>query len=187
LAYAPLDAGRRCGKERIVAGLEFFFARTHFRDTSALRRDFTKEETDMANVVRYGPFEDAFDDLFRGFIMRPFGVERETSPAQIRLDVSENNGAYVVTAEMPGVKKDDINVTINGNQVAISAEVKKEKEAKNSEKELRSERYYGKVYRAFTLAQDVDEGAAQARYTDGVLELTLPKKAVTQAKKLAIQ
>lgn len=141
----------------------------------------------MVNVVRYRPFEDAFDDLFRGFIVRPFEVEREMSPPQIRVDVSENDGAYLVKAELPGVKKDEINVTIDANQVAISAEVKREREAKNGDKELRSERYYGKVYRAFTLAQDVDDAAAQARYTDGVLELMLPKKAVTQAKKLTIQ
>ena len=141
----------------------------------------------MANVVRYGPLEDAFDDLFRGFVMRPLGFERETGPAHIKVDVSENDNAYLVKAELPGVKKDEINVTINANQVAISAEVKKEKEVKNGDKELHTERYYGKMYRSFTLGQDVDEAGAQAKYTDGVLELTLPKKAATQAKKLAIQ
>lgn len=141
----------------------------------------------MANVVRYGPLEDAFDDLFRGFVMRPLGFERETAPAHIKVDVSENDNAYLVKAELPGVKKDEINVTINANQVAISAEVKKEKEVKNGDKELHTERYYGKMYRSFTLGQDVDEAGAQAKYTDGVLELTLPKKAATQAKKLAIQ
>jgi HSP20 family protein len=141
----------------------------------------------MANVVRYGPLEDAFDDLFRGFVMRPLGFERETAPAHIKVDVSENDNAYLVKAELPGVKKDEINVTINANQVAISAEVKKEKEVKNGDKELHTERYYGKMYRSFALGQDVDEGSAQAKYTDGVLELTLPKKAATQAKKLAIR
>jgi HSP20 family protein len=141
----------------------------------------------MANVVQYSPFEDAFDDLFRGFMVRPFGFERDQTPLQMKMDVSENDNAYLVKAELPGVKKDEINVTINGNQVAITAEVKKEKEAKNGEKELRAERYYGKVYRAFTLVQEVDEASAQAKYSDGILELTLPKKAAAQAKKLAIQ
>ncbi len=141
----------------------------------------------MANVVRHGPLEDVLDDLFRGFVMRPLGFERETGAAHIKVDVSENDNAYVVKAELPGVKKDEINVTINANQVAISAEVKKEKELKNGDKELHTERYYGKMYRSFTLGQEVDEGSAQAKYTDGVLELTLPKKAATQAKKLAIR
>ncbi len=92
-----------------------------------------------------------------------------------------------IQAEIPGVKKEDINVTINGNQVAISAEVKREREDKQGEKVLRSGRYYGKVYRAFSLAQDVDEGSAQAKYNEGVLELRLPKKAAVTAKKLSIQ
>jgi len=85
------------------------------------------------------------------------------------------------------VKKEDINVTINGNQVTISAEVKREREDKQGEKVLRSERYYGKAYRAFSLAQDVDEASAQAKYNEGVLELRLPKKAAVTAKKLSIQ
>jgi len=94
---------------------------------------------------------------------------------------------YKVHAEIPGVKKEDIHVSIEGNQVSIGAEVKNEKEVKEGEKLLRSERYYGSVSRAFSLALDVEEGAAQAKYTDGVLELTLPKKVVASAKKLVIQ
>jgi HSP20 family protein len=71
--------------------------------------------------------------------------------------------------------------------VVISAEVKRERKDKQGEKVLRSERYYGKVYRAFSLAQDVDEASAQATYNEGVLELRLPKKAAVTAKKLSIQ
>ena len=140
----------------------------------------------MANLTRYSPVDDAFDDLFRGFFMRP--VRMEGAPEmQIKMDVKEDDKGYTVHAEIPGVKKDDIHVTIDGNQVAVSAEVKNEKEVKEGEKVLRSERYYGKVSRAFTLGQDVDEGAAQAKYSDGVLELVLPKKAVTKAKRLSIE
>ena len=90
-------------------------------------------------------------------------------------------------AEIPGVKKQDINVEIDGNQVEISAEVKNEKEVKEGEKVLRSERYYGKVYRAFALGQDIDEGATQATYADGILELKLAKKASAAAKRITIQ
>jgi HSP20 family protein len=139
----------------------------------------------MANLTRYSPVDDAFDDLFRGFFMRPVRMEG-VPEMQIKMDVKEDDKGYTVHAEIPGVKKDDIHVTIDGNQIAISAEVKNEKEVKEGEKVLRSERYYGKVSRAFTLGQDVDDATAQAKYSDGVLELTLPKKAVAKSKRLSI-
>jgi HSP20 family protein len=143
-------------------------------------------EVIMANLTRFTPRDDVFDDLFRGFFMRP--VRLEGGPdVQIKMDVKEDEKAYTVNAEIPGVKKDDIHVSIDGNQVSISAEVKSEKEVKDGEKVLRSERYYGKVSRSFSLGSDVDEGAAQAKYQDGVLQLTLPKKAVTRAKQLEIR
>ncbi len=141
----------------------------------------------MANLARYSyPLDETFDDLFKGFFVRPMTFENQ-GQAQFRIDVKEDDGAYVVQAEIPGVRKEDINVTINGNQVAISTEVKREREDKQGEKVLRSERYYGKVYRALNLAQDVDEASAKAKYNEGVLELRLPKKAAVTAKKLSIQ
>ncbi len=140
----------------------------------------------MANLVRFNPADDAFDDLFRGFFMRP--VRMEDSPeVQIKMDVKEDDKAYKVHAEIPGVSKEDIHITIDGNQVAISAEVKKEKEVKDGEKVLRSERYYGKVSRAFTLGQDVDDTAALAKYNNGILDLTLPKKAATKSRQVTVQ
>jgi HSP20 family protein len=142
----------------------------------------------MASITRYNtPFDETFDDLLKGFFVRPMTFENQATPAQMRLDVKETDKEYVVHAEIPGVKKDDINITIDGNQVAITAEVKREKEEKQGEKVLRTERYYGKMYRAFSLAQDVDEAGAEAKYMDGVLELRLPKKAATHAKRLTIQ
>lgn len=140
----------------------------------------------MANITRYDPFDDMLDDFFRGFFVRPVRFEGQPQ-VQIKIDVKEDDKAYTVHAEIPGVKKEDVHVTIDGSQVAISAEVKKEKEEKEGEKVLRSERYFGKAFRSFTLGQDVDEAGAHAKYVNGVLELTLPKKAVTAAKKLAIQ
>lgn len=139
----------------------------------------------MVNLIRYNPADEAFDDLFRGFLMRPVRMDG-VPDIQIKLDVTEDDKNYSVHAEMPGVKKDDIHVTIDGNQVAISAEVKNEKEMKEGEKVLRSERYYGKVSRAFTVAQDVDEESSSAKYNDGVLELTLRKKAAAASKRLTI-
>ena len=141
----------------------------------------------MANITRFTPFDDTFDELLRGFFVRPVSFEGSTTPAQLRVDVTENDGAYTLRAELPGVKKDDINIAIDGDQVAISAEVKNEKEVKDGDRVLRSERYYGKVYRAFTLGQPVDEATANAKYADGVLELTLPKKAAVTAKRITVQ
>ena len=141
----------------------------------------------MATLTR---FDDAFDDLLRGFFVRPVGFEgtqKQAAPAQFRVEVIEGEQAYTIRAEIPGVKKDDINISIDADQIAISAEVKNEKDVKEGERVLRSERYYGKVYRAFALGQPVDENGAAAKYTDGILELTLPKKAAAQAKRIEIQ
>ena len=145
----------------------------------------------MANITRFDPFselarfEPFSDDFFRGFALRPFFRGAEVEP-QMRLDVKEDDKAYTVKAEIPGVKKEDIKVSVDGNLVSISAEVKQEKEEKEGKKVVRSERYYGAVSRSFTLAQDVDQGGAQAKYSDGVLELTLPKKAGGAKKTIAV-
>jgi len=141
----------------------------------------------MANVTRWDPFEDHLDDLFKGIFLRPMRLEQAQDPVRIRVDVKEDDKAYVVHAEIPGVKKEDIQVSIDGNQVAISAEVKRQKEDKQGEKTLRTERYYGKVHRAFALSQDVDQEQSQARYENGVLELTLPKRATATVRKLTVQ
>jgi HSP20 family protein len=147
----------------------------------------------MFNITRYDPFSVArtdpfadIDDLLKGFFVRPVAFEGQ-APMQIKMDVKENDGTYTVHADIPGVKKEDIHVTIEGNQVSISAEKKVEKEEKEGDKVLRSERYHGTVARSFTLGQDVDETKAEAKYNDGVLELTLPKKATTAGKTLSIQ
>jgi len=87
---------------------------------------------------------------------------------------------------MPGVKKEDIGVAIDGNEVTITGEVKSEKEEKKGETVIRSERYYGKIARSFTLPQEIDEARAEAKYTDGVLNLTLPVKAKATTRKVAV-
>jgi len=130
--------------------------------------------------------DNALDDLMRGFFVRPLNLERP-APVQLRIDVTEDEKGYNVRAEIPGVRKEDINVAVDGNEVEISAEVKNEKEVKEGERVLRAERYFGKVYRAFSLEQDIDETATQAKYADGVLELRLPKKAPASVKRISIQ
>ncbi len=143
----------------------------------------------MTNITRFDPldiktFENAFEDFMQDFF-RPMRYEIKAKP-RIVMDVSEDDRAYKIRAELPGVKKEDINVTISGNKVTLTAEVKKEKEEKEGEKVVRSERYYGSLYRSFTLDQDVNEAESQAKFADGVLTLTLPKKAAAAVKKLPI-
>ena len=139
----------------------------------------------MSNMTRYDPFEtDSLDTLFRGFF-RPVKLDRDMP--QIRMDVKEDETGYAVHADIPGVNKDDIHITIDGNTVSISAETKKLTEQKDGEKVLRRERYVGRVGRSFALEHEIDEASASARYQDGVLELVLPKKAAAAAKRLAVQ
>jgi HSP20 family protein len=142
----------------------------------------------MASITRYDPFNDLVDDIFKGFLVRPVAYEGSRGEAlpRAKVDVAEQNGAYKVTAELPGVKKDDIKVSIDGSQVTLEAEVKQEKETKD-ERVLHTERVFGKVTRSFTLPQEVDEAKAEAKFKDGVLELTLPKKAAAQRKQISIQ
>lgn len=141
----------------------------------------------MANLTRYDPFEtsiEPFDDLFRGFF-RPVRMDRELP--QFKMDVKENDKSYTVHADLPGVKKEDIHVSIEGNTVAISAETRSESEQKEGEKVLKRERTYGKVYRSFALGSDIDEAASSAKYSDGVLELVLPKKSAAASKRLTVE
>lgn len=137
----------------------------------------------MANITRIDPF----DDLFRGFFVRP--VDFNNTPAQppsIKMDVKDQGETYLVHAELPGVKKEDIHVVVEGSQVSISAESKRENEVKEGDRVLRAERYFGSVSRSFQLEQELDDSKAVAKFNDGVLELTLPKRAASPTKRLAI-
>lgn len=137
--------------------------------------------------ARKSVFERAFDDPFKGMFLRPVRFDWDALPElQVKLDISESTDAYDVSAEMAGVKKDDIKVTVDGNVVRISAEARKESEEKKGDQVLRSERYYGMLERAFTLDSDIDEAKVEAKYADGVLKLKLPKKAATAAKRIAV-
>jgi HSP20 family protein len=142
----------------------------------------------MANVTRFDPFNDLVDDLFKGFLVRPLALEggRAELP-RMKVDVAEKNGAYLVSAELPGVRKEDIQISIDGAQVSLAAELKREKEVSQDERVLHTERVYGKVSRSFSLPQEIDEAKAEAKFRDGVLELTLPKKAPASRKQIAIQ
>lgn len=147
----------------------------------------------MANITRFDPFNELtrldpfvdFDNLFKGFVMRPVFQGMPASP-QMKLDVSEDDKAYTIKAEIPGVKKEDIHISVDGNQVSIRAEVKKETEKKEGKKVVHSERYFGQVSRSFTLEKEVDQAGASAKYADGVLEAVLPKKKGAAATQIAV-
>jgi HSP20 family protein len=147
-----------------------------------------KEVPVMSNLRLFEPvMNDSLESMFKRF-MAPMRLELDNGSLEMRVDISEANGAYKVRADLPGVKKEDINVRIDGNIVQIDAEVKQEKETKDKAgKVLRSERYQGAVSRTFSLPQDVDDAKATAKYDDGVLTLELPKKSGKSTKRLAIQ
>lgn len=148
----------------------------------------------MANSLKhFDPFGElarmeplrGMEEFFRDFGFKHALREMDKAP-QIKLDVTENDTAYSVKAELPGMKKEDIHVDVEGNRVAISAETRRESEQKQGDTVVRSERYVGRQYRSFQLQQEVDESKVEAKYADGVLALTLPKRANGAAKKIVI-
>jgi len=141
----------------------------------------------MSSLTTRGSlFDDFFKDMAPGFFVRPLHGDPLPAPSQIAIDVKETEQAYEVNAVMPGVDKKDIHVSVDGNVVSISAEVRQADEQKRDEKVLRSERYFGSVSRSFSLPQAVDEAGAQARYENGILKLVLPKQAAPSARRIEV-
>jgi len=142
----------------------------------------------MSSLISRGSlFDDFFRDVSPGFFVKPLHGEPLPSPGQIKMDVKESDGGYTVSAEIPGVKKEDIHVPIEGSVVTVRAEVKQEDTQTKDDKVLRSERYYGSVSRGISLPQDIDQSQAKAKYDNGVLTLTLPKKQGNGSQKLRIE
>jgi len=140
----------------------------------------------MNALTRLERIDSLFPEIMRRWT-RPMQLMDEVDlPAQIRVDVSENDKEYLVSAEIPGAKKEDIRVAIEGNYVSISADIKKEQEEKHG-RTLVKETYHGSVSRGFTLGSDVDEKTAVAKLEDGVLRLTLPKRQGSASRTLPIQ
>jgi len=132
------------------------------------------------------------DDFFRevaapGFLVKPLHGDALPAAAQIRIEIKETDKAFAVHAEIPGVNKEDIHVSVEGSVVTLRAEIKQHDSQTEGEKVLRSERYYGAVSRSFQLPVDIDEAAAKAKYENGVLLLTLPKKVSGQLQRLTIE
>ena len=138
-------------------------------------------------VTRGSLFDDFFKDIAPGFYVRPLHGDGVPTPSQIKVDVKETDGGYTVQAEVPGVPKEDIHVSIDGNVVSLRAEVRQHDQKTEGEKVLLSERYFGSVARSFQLPVDVDAAQAKAKYDNGVLTLTLPKKQGGNAQRLSIE
>lgn len=139
-----------------------------------------------ALMTRGGLFDDFFRDVAPGFYVRPLHGDGLPTPSQIKVDVTESDRAYTVRAEVPGVNKEDIHVSVDGSVVTLSAEIKQEDVQTKDDKTLRSERYFGAVSRSFQLPQDIDQSESRAKYENGVLTLTLPKKKGGKGQRLAI-
>lgn len=120
-------------------------------------------------------FEDFFKGVPAGYFVRPLHGEPLPNADLIRIDVQEAGPDYVVHADLPGCRKEDIHVTIEGPRVTLSAEIRQEDRKIEEGKLLHAERYAGSVSRSFRLPQEIDQTAAKARYEGGVLTLTLPK------------
>ncbi|PLC54298.1 stress protein [Pollutimonas nitritireducens] len=143
------------------------------------------------NLMQFDPFSEianlspmrGLDDLFKDFRLRPMMGHLDAEP-RIKMDVSETEQGYTIKAEIPGVKKEDVKVAVEGNQVTIAAETKRETEEKEGETVVRRERYMGHQSRSFTLAHEIDDSKAVAKYQDGILELSLPKKPSSGGRKV---
>ena len=142
-------------------------------------------------LTRRDPFGSLFDEFFSDFFTRNGAVAPRSNelPAAVRarMDVIDKNDKFEVLVDLPGIKKEDIQVTIEGSRVAISAETKSEKEQKDGDRVLHSERYAASYARTFELPAEVTEEGAGANFDNGVLTLTLPKRATVTSKRLAIK
>jgi HSP20 family protein len=180
-----LDRGQSVGLREAAKGSKYKAGRTA-RVRGPNQGLSSQKEGVMTNLVTFDPFaETGMDEWFRGFF-KPMRLEGTREPITIKMDLTEMKDGYMVHAELPGVKKENINVEIEGNEVTITAEVKRECEKKEGDKMLRSERYYGNVYRSFTLPHELDEAKCIAKFDNGVLELKLVNKPGVMGRKLPV-
>lgn len=138
-------------------------------------------------LTRGSLLDEFFKEVAPGFFIKPLHGDPVPSASQIRIDVSENDQAFTVRAEIPGVNKQDIHVSVEGSIVTLSAEIRQHDAEREGEKLLRSERYYGSVSRSFQLPAEVDEAQSKARYENGILLLDLPKKVSNSPQRLTVE
>lgn len=142
---------------------------------------------DRTPAARWGLLDNDFDRMFQNFLTPMRWVEEARGEGLFpAMDVKERDDAYVIVADMPGVKKEDINVTLENGILTITAETQSEQEQKDGERLLRQERRYGKYVRSLRLGTQINEKQVKANYKDGVLELTLPKAEEVKPKKISV-
>jgi HSP20 family protein len=146
----------------------------------------------MSQITRREPVGSLFDDLFSDFFSRsgwtvPARTAELPAAVRARMDVVDKGDKYAVALDLPGVRKEDIQVSIDGPRVAITAEAKKEREVKDGEKLLHTERYASSYARSFELPAEVTEDGADAAFENGVLHLTLPKRVHLASKRLTVR
>lgn len=145
-----------------------------------------RSEANRSPLTRWGLWDNDFDQVFENFLRPVRWIEEAAGELAPPLDVRERNDDFVITAELPGVKKEDIGVTLENGVLTISAEMKSEKEEKEGERVIRQERRFGKYVRSLRLGTQVDDKKIKANYKDGVLELVLPKAEEVKPKKIAV-
>jgi len=140
----------------------------------------------MTSLRHYDPFSvEPISDMMQG-MLRAFRGTADTGFA-FKVDVAESDGSYTLTAELPGVKKEDIDVMVDRGTVMIAAKVERSSEQKEGERVIRRERYSGSMHRAFTLDANIDESKVEASYESGILRLVLPKKERNPQQRIAVR
>lgn len=142
-----------------------------------------------APLARWGFLGDDFDRVFEGFFRPMRWVEEATSENFVpAMDITERENDYVVRTDLPGVRKEDINVTLENGVLTVTAERREEETRKegNGEREIRREVRYGRYARSLRLGTQIDEKGVKANYRDGVLELVLPKAEQVKPRKISV-
>jgi HSP20 family protein len=146
----------------------------------------------MNNLIRSGDrslgwgFLGDVDNILNGFLRAPMTSSLNTSVHFPAIDISETDSAYLVKADMPGMRKQDFDITVSDGVLTINAEHAEETNEKDNGRLIRQERSYGKFSRSLRIGSDVDDKKVTAKYQEGILNLTLPKEAKAQARQVQV-
>ncbi len=133
------------------------------------------------------PFNDLLGNMLEEFLTPQTSIARVEGNFSPRIEVRENDQSYLVEADLPGVTKDNLKVSVEGQRIMIEAEVRRENQSNDDENLIHSERVVRKYTRSFEVAHDIDDTLAIAKLENGVLTLNLPKKQASQSRLITIQ
>lgn len=152
-----------------------------------MSRIATRGSEGGAPLTQWGFLGNDFDRVFEGFFRPMRWVEEAQSENFVPpMEIIERENEYVVRADLPGVRKEDINVTLENGVLTITAERRDEQVQKEGEREIRREIRYGRYVRSLRLGTQIDEKGVKASYHDGVLELVLPKAEQAKPRKISV-